>query len=99
MSGLYSPSTLPASSLMNAKLHLHHLRYRYLGLILGNHFPFLQSPSAVGTPRRQGYFDSSTTSSMVRGDGTTTPASVLSPWFASRFLGTCFGVPPRERRR
>jgi hypothetical protein len=33
------------------------------------------------------------------GDGTTTPASVLSPWFASRFLGTCFGVPPRERRR
>ena len=61
-----------------------------------NHFPFLQSPSAVGTLRRQGYFDYLIDGS---GDGTTTSASVLSPWFASRFLGTCFRVPPRERRR
>ncbi len=96
MSGLYPPSTLPASSHMNAKLNLHHLRYRYLGLILGNHVPFLQSASGVGTLRRQGYFDYLIDGS---GDGTTTSASVLSPWFASRFLWTCFGVLPRERRR
>ena len=63
MSGLYSPSTLPASSHMNAKLNLHHFRFRDLGLIWET-----TSPSS-SPPPQWGHFvgkGTSTTSSTVR---------------------------------
>src|SRR5437660_5661773 len=96
MPALHPPSATPATSHMNAKLNALHSWFRNLGLILGYDAPFLHSPSAMRTLRRQGYVDDLID---TLGNRPTTSPPVLASCFASRLLRVRLGTPPREGGR
>lgn len=93
MPALHPPSATPATSHTNAKLNALRSWFQNLGLIQGYDAPFLHSPSAMRTLRRQGYVDDLID---TPGNRPSTSPPVLASCFASRFLRVRLGTPPRE---
>src|SRR6266702_1853744 len=96
MPALHPSSATPTPSHLNAKLNALHSWFRNLGLILGYDAPFLHSPSAMRTLRRQGYVDDLID---TLGNRPTTSPPVLASCFVSRLLRVRLGTPPREGGR